>query len=396
MPVRVLAFVVVPALLVVVGCTGVESPSKACALGTTWSTVDDFRPGSGTDSSLAEGAAGGAGGVIVVGGSGEVSGTNTWFVRRSSDGGKTWTTVETISSGDDQVLFSNGAKNFFAAGSTPYWDVRSSADGALSWAASDAVPPSGGLGSEPFGGTVDVFGTAYVVGNQGFPTASDWFVRRRTSGGSWTTVDDVASVGGVYATGTAVASQGTLVLVAGYDVQVSNQVWLVRQSADGGTTWAGTENFLPTSTYSNCAPTGIAVRSDGRAIAVGSCIDLTMTKRFWITRVSSDGGTTWTTGGDLAETYDNASASTVLFAADGTAYAAGGYSSGTTHTWTVQKSTDGGVTWKTVDNFRGTSDGDASARALAFDGSGSLYAVGSVGATSSDPDYWLVRKLPCE
>ena len=115
--------------------------------------------------------------------------------------------------------------------------------------------------------------------------------------------------------------------------------------------------------------------------------------RHALVRASADGGKTWSaplddfTGGPGNDAYYNA----VACDAAGDIYAAGVYYDdaglGPNH-WVVRRSTDGGATWSTVDDY--VSDPNSSstqANAIAADAAGNVYVAGY-----DDIYGWIVRK----
>ena len=238
--------------------------------GATWTTLDaylDANPywvqatyrafGSGADGSLF------VGGELWDGGT-STTGTKTWIVRQSGNGGTTWDTVDAFYQGatakpsctDVKVnpytgdVYAVGAGN---TGSTTgfLWAVRKRAAGSTSFTTVDMVgaPPINEARAVGFHSTAGVF----VVGRMGDGTRDVWTVRRSLNGGAtWTTVDTfrdsantyseargitVSSAGAIYVCGHA----GQVQTVKGKKTTVNN--WVVRRSLDGGTTWAVVDRF---------------------------------------------------------------------------------------------------------------------------------------------------------
>ena len=106
--------------------------------GTTWSTVDNYQMGA-RRTARGYNIAAGAPGLFVVGMARDTSNVTLWTVRKSTDGGTTWTTV------DSSAIGNRGAFNVTADSGNVYvvgnsgsqWMTRVSNDGGATWANSD-------------------------------------------------------------------------------------------------------------------------------------------------------------------------------------------------------------------------------------------------------------------
>ena len=142
----------------------------------------------------------------------------------------------------------------------------------------------------------DPAGRVFVAGYMGDSKNADHFFTRRSldGGTTWKTVDDQAPGGLNQALSLAATPAG--VFAAGW----LRNVWTVRRSTDGGTTWKTVDSFLaaPAGYYSHAR--GIAADASGNLYVTGQSQFLAnkVTTTHWITRKSSDGGTTWRTVDD--------------------------------------------------------------------------------------------------
>ena len=266
--------------------------------GATWATVDDYLgPGNG--------AGGGAdpSGVLVLN-SGQVyvagwgaktfsstgkktSGATDWIMRRSLDGGTTWTTVDDYEFATSQGFtaaqaITASSAGLLAAGYTyaGQWIVRSSPNGnAGSWTTVDSASINS---SYPYTAGVDANGYVYAGGSYGVPCRSSsyshWLVRRSTDGGqTWATVDDLAGTlcgGGAVANGFALDAYNNIVMV-GSDDTPSGAFWLTRNSFGTQNSSTGSPGtWITTDEYQYASPNAsvgqdICRDSAGNLFAVG-------------------------------------------------------------------------------------------------------------------------------
>jgi hypothetical protein len=237
---------------------------KSADAGNSWTQVDDaYGPG------MAAGAAAvtsDAVGRIYVAGFGGPTGWGV--VRRSTDGGQSWTTMAPLGAGVDPWSITTIGEDVFV-GARDYLGgymrslVLRSRDQGETWETADGYQLANGS-SETEGLAADSRGYLYAIS---FGTDSSylqhWQVRRSTDGGdAWATVDDYTGNGGgaPFAVTTDPAGR---VLVVG-----SNGRWVVRSSSDAGTNWVTSDDFQLTPESSAQA---LAACSDaaGNVFAVG-------------------------------------------------------------------------------------------------------------------------------
>ncbi len=318
--------------------------------GSTWSLLDSFAPpGRYVDCFI-----NGLGGGVTSDASGNLyvssftydsvsSDRLGWYVRRSTDGGATWTTV------DDMVT-------------APLWpatdDVGIAADGA---------------------------GNVYVAATDVYYLNSvwyhDWTIRKGIGGTSFSTIDVLPNsfpkdifvhpTAGIFVVGqTQLANKGPTILA-----------WLVRRSTDGGATWSNVDTFLLSK---SAVAMGIGTDASGNLYVVGSGT-VASTGDHWIVRKSTNGGNSWTTVDDY-QLAANAPTQARCFVTDahGNLFVAG-LSRGYPYHWIVRKSVGGTGPWTTVDDFQ---YGGSYSRpnAIAADAWGNVFVGGDGG------DRWLIKR----
>ena len=365
-----------------------------------WQTVDGYIAG---PSGTAFGLAAVDNGVVFSARSAapDLAGIAHAYVRRSLDGGQTWELVS------DQP--GNGTASSLAVAVGHYsglvfataiirnaqnltrddWVTLRSADGGTTWSKVDVLT-SPNLKAYPYSVVEDTAGRVFVGG--WFSDAANrdhYLVRRSLNGGTtWATVDDLVGpyAGGDLATGMAATPAGV------FSVGRIASVWSVRRSTNGGTTWTTVDSYqsVPGRTYMSW-PKGIAADANGSLYVTGTA-DFPVnkaTQNRWITRKSSDGGTTWRTVDDFlpGSTPD---ARAVTADAFGRVFVTGSYFTGSgptsTQHWITRASVDGGVTWTTTDDLGGFGMSATS------DAIGNVYIGGRSLGDSTSPSA-TVRKL---
>jgi len=320
--------------------------------GSSWSVLDDFAPpGRHVDffgwADLGGGIASDTAGNLYVSGlsypdeSGNADAQ--WYVRRSTDGGVTWTTVDDFvkapvdANADDIGIAADAAGNVYASGCDFYWSGSNYRD--------------------------------------------LWTVRKGVGGTSFSTVDTLPN-----SRPTDVIVHPTAgVFVAGMTTvtikNVSSSAWLVRRSTDGGATWSNVDTFQLSSSKSSVAM-GIGANSSGIYV-VGHAYNVNkgINSSHWIVRKSTNGNL-WTTVDDFQLVADNSSqARCIAKDANGNLVVAGSGGG----KWIVRKSTGGTGPWTTVDIFQ---NGGAATtpNAIAADAFGNVFVGGNDGAN------WLIKK----
>jgi len=388
----------------------------SCTLASSvWRTVDDFQ--------LAPGERAEPLGVWVIGGVVYVAGfaeqnsagfplifDGHWIVRKSSDGGQTWSTVRDFKlSGSSSSPFDtafarkvgqtlNG--DVFVVGqagdgASVHWFVEQSTNGGSTWTTSDDFQLVTTLGRSSL--ALDFMqdtttGYLYVSGSGGDTSNfQHGIVRRSTNGGtSWSTVEDDATVTPTFANGIIRTQLGELVYVGN-----AFPNWIAKRSATGNLgSWLLEDTFLPGGFTGSASAVSIFRDAAFNLYAPGLAQTSSGIGTGFV-RKSSDGGDNWTT----VRSFQLAAGFTTFFT-DGTGNPAGdifvsmGASDGSSNRWLVQRSSDGGGTWTTEDNYQLVPGAPAFARGIDSGLSGNLYAVGFANdGTSSASNHWIVRKI---
>jgi len=168
-------------------------------------------------------------------------------------------------------------------------------------------------------------------------------------------------------------------------VTIKNQTssaWLVRRSTDGGATWSNVDTFQLSSSKPAVAM-GITANASGIYV-VGHAYNLnkSITSSHWIVRKSTNGGNSWTTVDDYQLTPDNSSqARCIALDANGNVVVAGSAAG----KWIIRKSAGGTGAWMTVDVFQNGS-ATTTPNAITVDTSGNIFVGGNDGVN------WLIKR----
>jgi tetratricopeptide (TPR) repeat protein len=281
--------------------------------GATWTTRDWIHCGTGGKPWCRVVQAAPTGEIYAAGHTGTNQGYGgwAWLVRKSSDDGESWTTVDTVF--DRQSVHTPMAIGFGPKGSVfvagklhgditerhGVWTVRRSLDGGATWATVDSYQAAPDHGAVAIGIAVDPSGIVYVAGMasgmaEGGLMTDQWVVRRSADGGAtWVTIDDLeigrrkpenfSALSGPMAM--AIAPSGAI-LVCGYMTPPDNIVrWLVRQgvpSPNGAIHWTTIDNYqmVPGKfSRTNCVTTDKL----GNIYVTGRAADASATHH-WLTR----------------------------------------------------------------------------------------------------------------
>lgn len=227
-----------------------------CNYSGSWNTVDEFQLSTGYNSE-ANGLAESRRGIFAAGAarSGADASSAHWIVRKSIDGGSTWSTVDTFkyssrNSTAHSVAIDPRTNHVYVAGSgldedfDHHWIVRKSVDGGRSWKTVQDFKGDDGYASAQ-SVAIDSRGAIYVTGavNAGKPGASRWITQRSADGGaSWKIVDEV--VAPKSASGAAVVTTDSgRVYVGGHIIDAKSTTWTVRSSPDGISQWRTVDQF---------------------------------------------------------------------------------------------------------------------------------------------------------
>ena len=128
--------------------------------------------------------------------------SGTWIVRRSTNGGNTWATVDKYGAGNSYAygIDSDSNGNLYVAGGASltvnkvtknHWITRKSADGGATWRTVDDVASGGFNNGRAV--TVDVYGRVFIAGQVLIGSTNHWITRGSSDGGAtWLATDDYA------------------------------------------------------------------------------------------------------------------------------------------------------------------------------------------------------------
>ncbi|MEO5971364.1 MAG: hypothetical protein ABIQ95_15675 [Bdellovibrionia bacterium] len=300
---------------------------KSADGGATWSTVDSYRP-TGNSQAKANAVSIDSTGAIYVGGSAGDLGGLTGVIRKSSDHGSTWNTVDTfvdtpLLSGDGNGVKSiviDSSDKVYASGSNGSWIVRMSSNGGTTWTTVDSYQFSAGHHASANAITIDALGNIYAVGfGTDLSNVWQWIVRKSSNAGiSWSTVDSYVLGTGYFAIPTSITTDGNGNLyTAGFEGAFSvgtfypPSSWVVRKGSESGSTWI-TIVSSPTRESGTMA-NGIATDSGGNIYVVG------LSGNNWTVKKGTHSGSVWTN----LDSFHGPWGPTSVAAAFGNVYATG-------------------------------------------------------------------------
>ena len=222
-------------------------------LGVTWMTDPLWQYPGGTNSSALGLAADGSGNIFVVGFAQDANAMDHWVVRKGVPGPTqtTWTMVDDIGGsgahangigfvpgvGVFAIGWTNTVTNGKHGSTTNYsWVVRRSTDDGVKWKTVDQFQAPTGYFAEPWGVGADGQGNIYVAGytivlGKHSTAIQQWLVRKSANGGNtWATVDAFSYVPGAWslALGLGRDSAGNVVVVGTAWASPTENVWVVR------------------------------------------------------------------------------------------------------------------------------------------------------------------------
>ena len=379
---------------------------EARTLLSAWPTVDTYQLSAGNSSSAEAMATDSAGNVYAAGQAMDSAGHWHGIVRKQAAGSSTWTTIEdytvpttlkTYGGAVFRAIAIDGAGDIYVAGytqpsgTTSVWTVMEEPAGGTSFSVVDTL--NNGV---DFSLAVDQSGNVFAGGRTWATSTSKgksttiytWTVRKLTAGQGVFSTGDHAISGVVFSGGAIVPGAFNATSIASgpsaglYFVGLgSSGNWLVRKSTDAGATWTTVDNFVysPNQTSSAQSVTGDGA---GNIYVVGG--GRSSTSEHWLVRKSTNGGSSWSTVDDFSgQAYPNAEAVGIGTDLTGNIYVVGSEYSGSSFNGIVR--TNAGGSWETVNTM---SSGDFSA--FTNDTSGNLYAAGTL-LDSANGNHWVVQ-----
>lgn len=261
--------------------------------GTTWETVDQFQLSSGL-ASLPHGVTtDAAGNVYAIGGAQDSGGVSTWIARKSSNGGTTWTNVDAFQLGSGQSAAADSisideAGHIYVAGAASdgtlqHWFVRRSSDSGSSWETVDDFQHGGRTSSAESvsakgDGELVVFGEV----RQTAGAQESWMLRYSDDhGDSWSQVDlyQYASDQGSEAIAVLFEPSGVMTAVGeGVPESVDGTRWLARTASSVTGNWSVSDDYQDEAGQETQAQ-GLVADAKGNLFVVGEASNR------WVVRV---------------------------------------------------------------------------------------------------------------
>ncbi len=256
--------------------------------GRTWETVQDFQLSAGGPAQGRGLATDIAGNAFAAGLAHDGSGTR-WVIRKSTNGGSSWSTAENLP-GSASAAFVDLSGKLWALGTTGADEgaARRSGDAGASWA---SALSGTAISQFPTSMIQDFSGALFVAGYD-YDTSAVWKVHRSTDGGAtWTEVDSFQSAPGADArpTGLAVDRSGALYAAGSAVDGAGVSKWIVRRSTGG--TWETVDTFALGSSLDSVASATGTDRA-GAIYVAGAALDSSGAYR-WVVRKSADAGKSW-------------------------------------------------------------------------------------------------------
>lgn len=235
--------------------------------GDTWTAVDIFKEDSTDILDRAQSVAvDGNGFIYVAGWNQPTSFPNGWIVRRSTDGGATWSGVDFVTdtvisyrayavvAASDGGVFVGGSSTDSLGRNT--WIVRYSPDG-THWSNVDVFLPSGFLSTGTFGAAINPGGKVVFTGSALDSSGKTHMITRQSSASGpamWTTIDDhVGPIGLAVGDAAALTPSGTA-FVAGQQATTSGgSTWLTRIERVGDSSFSDSDAFPSVLSSANAA-----------------------------------------------------------------------------------------------------------------------------------------------
>jgi hypothetical protein len=378
-----------------------------------WEAVDDFQYPPGFAAAPSEIRIAPDNSIFVAGSSLSAGG----LVRVSPDQGATWsepyvfqyvngqrTEFRSLAAGDSGIVLVVGFGN--DAAGVPHWIAQLSVDSGATWSAVDDFQTASGLRAMAYSCAVDAQGNLYAAGwatvQTRNRTADHWLVRRSNinSPYAWTTVDDFS--GGSEADGIVVCPAG--VFAAGYG---NSQTWVVRKSSTGAAgSWSTVDNFV-VQKGGGAKAWGIGAGPAGSLFVTGHSEEKTgaASVAHWITRRSTNGGSTWTTVDDFLYSSNPAggwgsAGYAVAAGANGEIYVIGrgiaplvnNVFNGNDQKLITRRSLGEGNagSWSTDDVFQYAPGQWSSGQGIAIDSTGKVFSCGGC-VDAGGVSHWVVR-----
>ena len=263
--------------------------------GVSWTTMNLFQYATGKSCGAGSIAADLAGDVFVVGTALDANGMAHWLVRKGSNAGQGWSSVDDIAGARALGIGFVPNVGLFAVGhlstttttkgsstTTASWLVRRSLDNGNTWSTVDLLQPPTGYGAHGYAVVGDSSGNVYVAGNttilvgsgRNSTSVSQWLVRRSSDvGNTWSTVDAFSYVSGKSSVVSAIGkdSTGNPVATGTATDSSGNQHWLVRRLMQG--TWQTVDDYQLAPGQKEAFGCGVVTDAAGNLLVAGGAND---------------------------------------------------------------------------------------------------------------------------
>jgi hypothetical protein len=339
--------------------------------------VDDYVRSAGEPSNVSSITADSNGNVYAVGLARQ--GTFAGIVRRSTDGGKTWS-LANWGTGLPNDAAADDAGNVYVTAGDNGPVLRKSADRGMTWTDLDRIPPSTSP-TDPCNTGFVATGVRDIIVFGASCDSTGWVIRRsidagrsfqpaftfQLAAGKPARLQDVAVMeGDAYAIGNAAAANDAMYwTVARGSGMVSDQFSLATNQLANGRGFGGKSRLLATGFATEAQTTFGVVRRKDPAPGGWTTIDRFPTRAIDVEQVGEQI--------IVAGTVDQAGVERVL----------------------TRRSDDGGTTFKALDDYAYAAGQASSSSALTADPRGNVYAAIG-GRDASGVNHWVIRKLACE
>lgn len=383
----------------------------ACRSG-SWATALDYSLQSGKASGLYAVLKDSKGRMFTGGFGIDSSNFYHWVIRRSLDGGTTWTTVDdqvagtasvvtrvqTLVEGRNGVLLAAGM--FRSSGeSISRIIVRRSLDFGATWSTVyNELPP--GASTMPTGGlSVDQQGQFWLTLTVGNASAQLGIrVMKSADGVTWSTAMEIlgSSTATYRGEGLVQGLNRDTYFVTGSTVVASNTHWLTWKSTDAGATWSLVDDYVYNVGNSSYG-VAIALGSGGRVLVGG--VATTSLVDAALIRYIDPTGSAWA---NLGSTYVYNSVNPFtqgvalrMLPTGGGAFAVTAPDAASVTHWVVRVTADNGNTWTNSDDYTLVSTKSATPTGLELAPNGDVWASGYA-IDASDVQHGIVRKWACQ
>jgi hypothetical protein len=278
-----------------------------------------------------------------------------WLVRRSSDRGKTWSTVENFAITPRRQNYALGMTedadgSLYVAGvvsgpSDTRGLIRKSSDQGVTWTTVDDQLTPGAITCKTYD-VKAVDGALFALGRCGNDATYHWVVRRsRDAGRTWSNVDVARHASARYAKPAAIVrtAAGSLI-VLGIESAGDSVHWLMRRSLDHGDTWADIDRYRATPGQ-EMSVGSLSVTTKGSLLAAGWVHESDDRIRGLIRR-SEDDGVTWSTTDEFVYLNQRTLYQSVVEDSWGRLYVLASTATGGLERGIIRRSQDEGVTWE--------------------------------------------------